>query len=56
MMLKRPNLYSYLQFKLVDDWYKAASSNFREALILASTRNDIADLNLIARAKLADAG
>jgi ATP-dependent exoDNAse (exonuclease V) alpha subunit len=44
------------KFKLVDDWYKTASSNYREALILASTRYDVADLNLIARAKLADAG
>ncbi len=44
------------KFKLVDDWYKAANSNFRETLILASTRYDVADLNLIARARLAEAG
>lgn len=44
------------KFRLVDDWFKVSNDNFQNSLILASTRYDVADLNLIARAKLLDAG
>lgn len=44
------------KFKLVDDWFKVSNGNFQNSLILASTKYDVADLNLIARAKLLDAG
>jgi Ti-type conjugative transfer relaxase TraA len=44
------------KFQMVTDWLDKAKSNLKESIMLASTRYDVFDLNLIARAKLQEAG
>jgi len=44
------------KFAMVEDWYIKAKSNMPESIMLASTRYDVADLNLLARAKLKESG
>lgn len=43
------------KFQLIEDWYAGSNQQYSSTLILASTRNDVDDLNLIARAKLREA-
>lgn len=40
------------KFQLVEHWHSGTNRNYKESLILASTRYDVDELNLIARAKL----
>ncbi|QZN92018.1 MobF family relaxase [Idiomarina abyssalis] len=40
------------KFQLVEHWHSGTNQNYKESLILASTRHDVDELNLIARAKL----
>lgn len=60
--LKQRDLFNFHQdhlackSKLVSDWHHKATANTPEAIMLASTRHDVADLNLLARAKLKETG
>ena len=40
--------------KLVSDWFEKAQGNMAETLMIASTQNDVGDLNLLARQKMKD--
>lgn len=43
---------THCKFQLVEHWYSETNRSYKDSLILASTRHDVDELNLIARAKL----